>query len=54
MADGVHPALHPVQPPALDAQVDRVVADAYEPQLPSCDHTVLHRGQPRDRCVDPA
>jgi len=53
MADAVHPALHPVQPPALNAEVDRAVADPDEPQLPACDHTVLHRGQRRNRCVDP-
>lgn len=53
MADAVHPALHPVQSSALNAEVDRPVADPYEPKLPPRDHTVLHRGQRRNRRVDP-
>ena len=51
VADGVHAAVHPVKPTALQAAIDGALAQAEDAQLIATDHAVLVPRQRRDRLV---
>jgi hypothetical protein len=52
MSDGEDPAVHEVQPTALQAQVHRVAAHAHGKKLTTGDDAVLSTGQISDLAID--
>jgi hypothetical protein len=51
VADGVHAAVHCVQPPGLEAVADGPTTEAEVDELAAGDDAVLGRGEGRDRAV---
>jgi hypothetical protein len=54
MADGVHPAVHDVQPPRRDSPIDGVLTESDPAQLCSRRDAVLRGGKRGDQQVDGA